>query len=113
MKALRLLAALALLFPLLSCKKAEAPEIHSAKGRIVEMGDGGKVLVIKHDAFSDGFMEAMTMSFELREVKLAEGLKAGDLVEFSLQRVENGYPIVSIKKLENESKGGGNGAQKK
>lgn len=94
----------------LACKKApEAPkqaafepkagETHSAKGVIKEFGEGSKVVVIQHEAFADGFMEGMTMSFELRDPAMAKGLKVGDKVEFTLTYSGKGFPITKITKI--------------
>jgi Cu/Ag efflux protein CusF len=92
----------------LGCKKqAEAPsasgpvlgEKHTAKGIIKKFGEGNKSAVVEHEAFADGFMEAMTMSFEFESPKLAKGLKVGDKVEFTLEYKGNAFPIVSVKKI--------------
>ena len=81
-----------------SCKKA-APEVHTTTGVIREIQSQGRILVIEHKAFP-GWMEGMTMPFELKDAKLAEGLKTRDAVEFTVSVEENGAPITAIKKMQ-------------
>src|SRR6185503_3788958 len=69
-------------------------EKHTTTGVIKKFGEGNKTLVIEHAAFADGFMEAMTMSFELESPKMAAGFKAGDKVEFTLEYKGSAFPIV-------------------
>jgi Cu/Ag efflux protein CusF len=83
---------------LLSGCAAPKPETHSSTGVIQEVQQGGKVLVIAHQDFP-GFMKAMTMPFETVDPKMAEGLKKGDKVAFTLTRQEDQYPITEIQKL--------------
>ena len=80
-----------------ACQKA-APETHSSTGVIREIQSQGKILVISHQAFP-GWMEAMTMPFELKDLKMGEGLKAGDKVDFTLTAQENAFSITAIKKI--------------
>lgn len=84
-----------------ACKKEEAQApaaVHATTGVIKEIKQEGRVLVIAHEEFP-GFMEAMTMGFELKDPKKAEGLKAGDKVQFSIQEAKDAWPIVEIKKV--------------
>src|SRR5207302_774847 len=75
-----LLAALA--FTALACNKAPEPpkaaayqpklnETHTTTGVIREFASENKVVVLEHQAFPDGFMEGMTMSFQLADSKMA------------------------------------------
>jgi hypothetical protein len=80
---------------------------HSSSGVIKQVREGGKVLVIDHQEFP-GFMEAMTMPFEVENAALAAGLEPGDIVDFTIKKVANGYPIVEIKKTGKANVGSGN-----
>ena len=71
---------------------------YGLRGVIREIQSDGKVLVIEHQAFP-GWMEGMTMPFELKDPKLGAGLKKGDKVEFTLSADESGYPLTAIKKI--------------
>ena len=80
-------------------------ETHSSTGVVKKINAGGQVLVIDHDEFP-GFMEAMVMPFELEDPKLAEGLAVGDKIEFTIEKIDGGWPVTAIKKT-------GSGAIKK
>ena len=95
-------ALLALVFSLSlvsGCRKPAAAVLHSSKGVIIAFKAENKAVVIRHEAFPDGFMEAMIMPFEVADPKLLEGFKVGDTVEFSLQATDTGFPLVAIKKM--------------
>lgn len=108
MKFLMLIFLMTLGLGAMGCKKEpQAPaaqsgpvvgEKHSAIGVIKKFGEGNKTVVLDHEAFADGFMEAMTMSFELESPKMAEGFKVGDKVEFTMEYKGNAFPIVVMKK---------------
>jgi len=94
-----------LLSPLgIGCKKADAPaamptpdnavHLYTGHGVIQLFQEDGRIVVLKHDAIV-GFMEGMTMGFELQDVALAKGLKVGDGVDFTLQ--VHGYDVLIIK----------------
>ena len=83
----------------LACQRpGPPPETHSSVGVIRSFESNGKVLEIKHEAFPN-FMDAMTMKFELDKPGMADGLKVGDRVEFTIERRENGWPVTRIRKL--------------
>jgi protein SCO1 len=66
-----------------SDKSAPAMQIYTVKGVIKELEPDGKTAVIRHEAIP-GYMQAMTMPFEVRDTNLLRGLKAGDTVSFKL-----------------------------
>ncbi len=82
---------------LMACgKKADAPavdaaklETHSSTGVIKEVKSEGKILVIDHAEFP-GWMGAMVMPFEVRDLGVTKGFKAGDKVAFSVTMDANG-----------------------
>ncbi len=80
----------------ISC--AGKPESHSTTGVIQEIQNGGKTLVIDHKDFP-GFMEGMTMPFDLAAPVLSKGLKAGDRVRFTITRQGDAWPITAIEKI--------------
>jgi Cu/Ag efflux protein CusF len=73
-------------------------ETHSSVGIIRGFGPQNKTVVLEHQAFADGFMGAMTMTFELEDPSLAAGLKMGDSVDFTLRREDDAYPVIAMKK---------------
>lgn len=106
------LALLSLLSFLTACKPGGAakPEATSSKesktyevtGVVRELKVDGKTVVIKHDEIP-GYMQAMTMPFEVRDAALLKGLEAGDGVKFRLRVTDDdGW----IDRMEVTSKGG-------
>ena len=101
-KIFMLLAAAALLAT--ACSKAPQAaqpgkgERHSSVGVVKSFGEQGRTVVIEHQAFPDGFMGAMTMSFELQSPKMGVGLNAGDKVAFTPENTGNGFSVVAISK---------------
>jgi Cu/Ag efflux protein CusF len=92
-----LILALSLGLALASCQKPQPPaETHGTTGVITALSADHKIVTIKHQAFPDGFMEAMEMSFELADPKLADGFKVGERVDFTLERRSDSFPIVSL-----------------
>jgi protein SCO1/2 len=69
---------------------------HQGHGVLLELREGGKVLLIRHQAIP-GFMPAMTMTFELSDPKLAKGLKAGEAVDFTLTKRGHFWPITALR----------------
>ena len=81
---------------LLSQALAAAARSHQGHGVLLELRDGGKVLLIRHQAIP-GFMPAMTMTFELSDPSMAKGLKAGQAVDFTLTKRGNFWPITALR----------------
>ncbi len=73
-------------------------ESHITTGVIKQITSDEKTLIISHQEFP-GFMDAMTMPFQLNDQALLDGLQAGDEIEFTIEKTETGYPIISIKNL--------------
>jgi|GEM_PF-6058880 hypothetical protein len=90
---LKRLLFLALLFLPLALKAGALT--HRGHGLLLELREGGKVVVIKHKAIR-GFMPAMTMKFELADPALAKGLKLGQAVDFTLTKQGNFWPITAL-----------------
>ena len=64
-------------------------EIHAATGIIVEVNPSEKKVTIKHDAIP-GYMQAMTMPFDVKDTNELNGLEPGDSVSFRVI-VANNY----------------------
>jgi Cu/Ag efflux protein CusF len=102
----RIVLAAALALPLaglvVGCKKpapAPAAEVktYSSIGVIEGFQSEGKVIILKHQKI-EGFMDAMTMGFELKDAALGKGFNKGDKVAFSLEVNENGPLVSALKK---------------
>jgi Cu/Ag efflux protein CusF len=86
----------ALLLLLLPGALAAAARVHQGHGVLLELREGGKVLLIRHQAIP-GFMPAMTMTFAVADPKLAKGLKPGQEVGFTLTKHGNFWPITALR----------------
>ncbi len=100
-----LLTILALGLPLVACNKTAestavtAPKVASyeVKGVIKAFREQNKIVVLNHEAIPN-VMEAMTMPFELADVRLAKGFKVGDQVTFTLEVSETTFVVSALKK---------------
>lgn len=59
------------------------------RGRGTVLGIEGERVLLNHDEIP-GFMDAMSMSFEVRDPALLEGLEAGQAVTFRLITTDDG-----------------------
>jgi Cu/Ag efflux protein CusF len=60
-----------------------APQHYKLKGKIVAVDRKLRVATVEHEVI-EGYMEAMTMHFPLKDASLSETLKPGDLIEATL-----------------------------
>jgi protein SCO1/2 len=72
-------------------------EIHTATGIIVELNPSEKKVKIKHDEIP-GYMQAMTMPFDVKDANELSGLEAGDPVSFRLIVANNYVWIDQLRK---------------
>src|SRR5580658_3494742 len=84
-----------------SSPPAPIPQIYTVKGVINELEPDGKTAVIRHEAIP-GYMQAMTMPFEVRDTNLLLGLKAGDTVTFKLAVTATEGWIADLTKLDSQ-----------
>ena len=77
---------------------ASAQKTYAAKGVVRNVEAQGREITISHEAIA-GYMQAMTMVFEVRSPDLVKGLAAGDKVEFTFSDDGKGKIVVeTIKK---------------
>ncbi len=72
-----------------------------ARGRILGIDRGHHRVRIAHRDIP-GFMQAMTMSFAVRDDKLLQGLRPGDAVEFTLETNVESTVIGVIRKVNSQ-----------
>src|SRR5580693_8024552 len=77
---------------------APAMQVFTVKGVIKELEPDGKTAVIQHEAIP-GYMQSMTMPFEVRDTNLLRGLKPGDVISFKLNVTQTEGWIASLTKL--------------
>jgi protein SCO1/2 len=89
---------------LTACKQknsqsAPPMQVFTVQGVIKELQPDGKTAVIRHEAIP-GYMQAMTMPFEVRDTNLLRGLKPGDSISFKLAVTPTEGWIAALTKLE-------------
>src|SRR5579863_4138167 len=104
MSAYRCVGLISLAALLTGCDQKAAPpvattQVFTVKGDIKELEPDGKTALIRHEAIP-GYMQAMTMPFEVRDTNLLRGLKAGDVISFQLAVAPTEGWIQDITKLE-------------
>jgi protein SCO1/2 len=73
-------------------------QIFQVKGTVIELKPEEKAVRIKHEKIPD-YMEAMTMSFDVRDTNELAGLEAGDTVAFRMTVTDTDGWIDQIKRL--------------
>jgi len=75
---------------------ADAPALHEAEGKVVEIGD--KSVTLAHGPFRTLGMPGMTMSFPLADPALLQRLKVGDRVRFAVSESDAGLVVERLEK---------------
>lgn len=79
-----LLLALVLLLPAsFACRQAPPARQFALTGRVLAVSPDGREITIHHDEI-EGFMPAMTMPFKVKDARLTQGRRPGDLVKATL-----------------------------
>jgi protein SCO1/2 len=81
-----------------ACSQAPERRTFTLQGQVQSIDAPRKLVVVKHEEIK-GFMPAMTMPYEVRDEKILEGLKPGDLVKATLVVVSNGAYVSMILKV--------------
>ncbi len=70
----------------------------TTKGEITKVDRPGGRLTIKHGEIKNLDMPPMTMSFQVREATMLDGVAVGDRVRFTAERIEGRYTVVTLHK---------------
>ena len=81
-----------------ACSKAPERRTFTLQGQVQSIDAPRKLVVVKHEEIK-GFMPAMTMPYEVEDVKALETLAPGDLINSSLVVFSNGAHLTTIKKV--------------
>jgi len=85
--------------PVITAPARTNTQIFQVKGRVVELLPAKKTIRIQHEEIP-GYMEAMTMPFEVKDTNELAGVSAGDIVTFRMWVAPNDGWIDQIKKLD-------------
>jgi protein SCO1 len=93
----RFVSCLAAILVVSACTRSDE-RTFTLQGQVLSLEPARKTLTIKHEEIK-GFMPAMTMPYEVRDAKLLDGLKGGDLINATLVVISNGAYLSTIKKV--------------
>ena len=80
------------------CGPAPAPEILTGEGIVEKVVIPDRRVIVAHEDIP-GFMDAMTMSFEVNRPSLLHKLKPGDHIRFTLERTKLTLYLVAVEKI--------------
>ena len=75
------------------------PRYFCGKGEVVSVDEDRGGVTIKHQRI-EGFMEAMTMHFKTDDAEIAQGIKPGDTVRFTLKDTSEKTRLIFVEKIE-------------
>lgn len=75
---------------------AEKPKEYSVRGVVRETRPAKSQLLVKHEEIP-GYMDAMTMPFQVRDPKILDSVKAGDAITFQLHVTDKDHWIDAVK----------------
>src|SRR5260221_729333 len=82
----------------IACNRAPDHREFTLQGQVLSIEPAKKYITVKHEEIK-GFMPAMTMPYEVRDEKILDGLRPGDLVKATLVVVSNGAYLSLILKV--------------
>lgn len=82
--------------PALAWDAAQSTEQVLSAGRVVKVeADAGRI-TIEHRPIWRLYMEAMTMTFKVRDATMLTGLTPGDRIRFKVERTGDGFVVTRI-----------------
>jgi Cu/Ag efflux protein CusF len=108
MKAIHLLITAALAAPILpavaqtaapkGAPAATAAKVELAEGEVRRIDKANGMVLLKHGELKSVGMGPMTMSFKLKDPKMADGLKEGDKIKFAVEQKGGDLVVTQIVK---------------
>ena len=92
---MRCVALLAVLLCSCGSKKEEAPKRYKLHGEVVRLDSQGNLAIIRHQKI-DGWMEAMTMTFPVKEAQDFTALHPDDCIDATVFVQEDAFWIGEI-----------------
>jgi protein SCO1 len=81
-----------------ACRNAPEQRSFTLQGQVQSLDTPRKLVIVKHEEIT-GFMPAMTMPYEVMDIKALDGLAPGDLINAKLIVFSNGAHLADIKKV--------------
>ena len=73
-----------------------AAQSHAAEGVVRKIDPATGKITLRHGPIPSLGMGAMTMNYQVRDKALVEGLKTGDAVTFTAEKVDGAYVVTAI-----------------
>jgi len=83
---------------LAACSSRPTDRTYTLQGQVQSLEPARSLVTVKHEEIK-GFMPAMTMPYDVRDVKALDGLAAGDLITATLVVEANGAYLTGIRKV--------------
>ena len=77
-------------------KMERTPVTHSGTGTVKKIDAAKGIVTLSHGPIPSLNWPAMTMSFKLKDAALAQGIKAGDAVDFELVQSGSNYLVIRL-----------------
>ncbi|HEV8713580.1 MAG TPA: SCO family protein [Candidatus Binatia bacterium] len=87
--------ALLVLLWAVACQRTEPTGTFIGRGVVKDILPKDRQVIIAHDAIP-GFMEAMTMGFEVKEERLLEGIARGQEVTFTVEKTQDSLYLTAL-----------------
>jgi len=81
-----------------ACGNKSDERSFTLQGQVLSIDQAHKSVTVKHEEIK-GFMPAMTMPYEVQDVKALNGIAPGDLINATLVVFSNGAHLTSVKKV--------------
>lgn len=76
----------------------DRPRYFCGRGEVISVDEDKGGVTIKHQRI-EGFMEAMTMHFKTEDAEVAQGIKPGDSVRFTLKDTSEKTRLIYVEKI--------------
>lgn len=90
---------LAILLSAVACQSTDSTGTFVGRGVVKDVRPHERQVVIAHEAIP-GFMEPMTMEFEVKEERLLEGVAKGQTVTFTLEKTPDSLYLTALSRAE-------------
>ena len=81
-----------------ACAQKSDERRYPLHGQILSLDPAHQLVTVKHDDIK-GFMPAMTMPYNVKDMNVLEGIAPGDVVDATLVVFSNGAHLIDIKKV--------------
>jgi len=81
-----------------ACQRTEPTGTFSGRGMVKDIRPQERQVIIAHEDIP-GFMEAMTMEFEVKEESLLEGIARGEEVTFTVEKTQDSLYLTTLARV--------------